>query len=60
MDLTTALIVAVMVLLPVAGFAYGFGKGRAKIAARDEQNRRERLSTSLDTNGGAADPVQGG
>lgn len=44
MDLTTAVIVAAMVLLPVAGFAYGFGKGRAKIAAREEQGRREAAS----------------
>jgi hypothetical protein len=46
MDLTTAVIVAAMVLLPVAGFAYGFGKGRAKIAAREEQGRREREAAS--------------
>jgi hypothetical protein len=46
MDLTTALIVTAMVLLPVAGFAYGFGRGRAKIAAREEQGRHEREPAS--------------
>lgn len=48
MDLTTALIVIATVLLPVAGFAYGFGKGRAKIAARKEQGRCERDTATDD------------